>query len=162
LDYLWRIASYAFASELLPARLRVAMMRWSGCKLSPGVCIWGSGLFVYKNFSVAEGSFINRNFYFDGSDRLTIGRSVHIGAFVRVITGSHEIDANPAFRCGKHRTAPVTIADGCWIGTGATILQGVTITRGCVIGAGSVVTKTTEPNGLYMGIPAKRIRELPP
>ena len=31
---------------------------------------------------------------------------------------------------------------------------------GGVIGAGAVVTKSTEPNGLYLGVPAKRVRDL--
>lgn len=31
---------------------------------------------------------------------------------------------------------------------------------GGVIGAGAVVTKSTEPNGLYLGVPAKRVKDL--
>jgi acetyltransferase-like isoleucine patch superfamily enzyme len=54
----------------------------------------------------------------------------------------------------------VRIGNGCWIGAGVTILPGVTIGEGCVIGAGSVVTRSTEANGLYVGMPARRVREL--
>jgi maltose O-acetyltransferase len=138
------------------------LLHWSGCAVSYRTSlVWSGALFGSKNFSIADNVIINRNFYYDGSDRLTIGMNVHIGASVMVVTGSHEIDPNPLFRCGTHFTAPVTIEDGCWIGTGATILPGVTIARGCVIGAGCVVSKSTEPDGLYLGIPAKRIRTLP-
>ena len=111
--------------------------------------------------SSANIAIINKRFYFDGSDRLTIGKNVHIGAWVRVVTGTHDIDPNPLFRCGFHTTAPVTIEEGCWIGTGTTILPGVTIAHGCVVGAGSVVSKSTEPDGLYLGAPARRVRDLP-
>lgn len=45
------------------------------------------------------------------------------------------------------------------IGTGSTILPGVTIEDGCAIGAMSLVNKTTEPWGIYVGTPCKRIRE---
>lgn len=31
---------------------------------------------------------------------------------------------------------------------------------GGVIGAGSVVTKSTDPNALYYGVPARKVREL--
>jgi maltose O-acetyltransferase len=162
LDYLWRVIGKALGSEVFPVPLRSKMMRWCGCNVSAAaIGIWGSGFFGSKNFTIASGVLINRHFYFDGSDRLTIGENVHIGPFVRVITGSHEVDANPLFRCGAHIPAPVSIEDGCWIGAGATILPGVTIARGCVIGAGSVVAKSTAPNGLYVGVPARRIRELP-
>lgn len=126
-----------------------------------GTVIWAEGFFGSKNFAIGSGVFVNRHFYFDGTDRLTIGKNVHIGPFVRVITGTHKVDENPLFRCGAHIPAPVTIEEGCWVGAGATILPGVTIATGCVIGAGSVVSKTTVPNGLYLGVPARRVRELP-
>jgi acetyltransferase-like isoleucine patch superfamily enzyme len=138
------------------------LMYWSGCAVAHrSSVIWAGASFGSKNFTIEEGVLINKNFYFDGSDRLTIGKNTQIGAFVRVITGSHEIDANPLYRCGPHVTAPVSIGEGCWIGSGTTILPGVTVARGCVIGAGSIVAKSTEPDGLYFGIPARWIRDLP-
>jgi maltose O-acetyltransferase len=55
---------------------------------------------------------------------------------------------------------PVIIERGCWIGMGATILPGITIAEGCVIAADCTVTKSTAPNGLYAGTPARRIKNL--
>ncbi len=162
MDFLWRVISKALGSEIFPVPFRMRLMRWCRCNISPeAIGIWGGGFFGSKNFAIASGALINRHFYFDGSERLTIGKNVHIGPFVRIITGSHEVDANPLFRCGTHVPAPVLIEDGCWVGAGATILPGVTIARGCVIGAGSVVAKSTAPDGLYLGVPARRVRELP-
>ena len=63
-------------------------------------------------------------------------------------------------RAGKHKYQNITIEDGVWIGASCTILPNATIANGCVIAAGSVVTQSTEPNGLYAGVPAKRIKEL--
>ena len=40
------------------------------------------------------------------------------------------------------------------------ILGGVTIAPGCVIGAGAVVTRSTERDGVYVGVPARRVRDL--
>jgi maltose O-acetyltransferase len=40
------------------------------------------------------------------------------------------------------------------------ILPSVTIGPGCIVGAGAVVTKDLEPNGVYVGVPARRVREL--
>ena len=42
----------------------------------------------------------------------------------------------------------------------AIILPGVTIAEGCVIAAGAVVNKSTEPDGLYAGVPARRVKDL--
>jgi acetyltransferase-like isoleucine patch superfamily enzyme len=38
----------------------------------------------------------------------------------------------------------------------ATVRDGVTLGEGSLIAMGSVITKSTEDNSFYMGIPAKR------
>lgn len=52
-----------------------------------------------------------------------------------------------------------SIGDDCWIGRRAIIMPGVEIAKGCIIGAGAVVTKNTQPYGIYGGVPAKRMKE---
>jgi maltose O-acetyltransferase len=52
----------------------------------------------------------------------------------------------------------VRIGDRCWIGARATILPGVSIGDGTVVAAGAVVTKDCEPDALYAGVPARRLR----
>jgi acetyltransferase-like isoleucine patch superfamily enzyme len=44
-----------------------------------------------------------------------------------------------------------------WIGAQCLVCDNVTIATGCVIGGGSVVTRSTEPFGIYAGVPAKKI-----
>ena len=75
-------------------------------------------------------------------------------------SSSHAIGpASP--RCNMDElNAPVSIEAGCWIGAGVMILPAVTVARGCVVGAGSVIVTSTEPYGLYVGSPARRIRDL--
>lgn len=45
------------------------------------------------------------------------------------------------------------------IGTNCTVLPGVTIKEGTSIGACSLITKNCDEWGIYVGIPAKRIKE---
>lgn len=52
----------------------------------------------------------------------------------------------------------IVIKDDVWIGTGVRVLDGVVIATGCIIGAGSVVTHSTESYGIYVGIPARKIK----
>ncbi|NED96367.1 hypothetical protein G1H11_13735 [Phytoactinopolyspora alkaliphila] len=54
---------------------------------------------------------------------------------------------------------PVSIADDVWIGATATVTPGTFVAEGCIIGAGAVVTRDTEPYGIYGGVPARRLRE---
>ena len=56
--------------------------------------------------------------------------------------------------------APV-IEDGVRIGNAANILGSVVIAKESFIGAGAVVSKDTEPFGIYVGNPAKKIKEVP-
>ena len=87
-----------------------------------------------------------------------------IGNDVRIAAGTVIIPANHGFKdtsqkiCDQDINAEgIFIADDCWIGAGATILDGVSIGKGCVVGAGSIVTKSVEPFSIIAGNPASMI-----
>ena len=115
-----------------------------------------------KRIIIGNNSYINHQVHFhnavDDQARVIIGDNVFFGPEVKIICASHEI-GNKSKRAGKSTYMPVTIEDGAWICANVIILPGVKIARGCVIGAGAVVTKSTKPNGLYVGIPAKRAKD---
>lgn len=52
------------------------------------------------------------------------------------------------------------IERGSLIGIGAIILNGVRVGAGSIIGAGAVVSKSVPPHSLWVGVPAKPMREL--
>ena len=56
------------------------------------------------------------------------------------------------------------IGDHCLIGMGAILLDNAVVPSGCIIAAGALVLSNAqlEPNSLYAGVPAKRIREVTP
>ncbi len=56
-------------------------------------------------------------------------------------------------------TGPITLIEDVWLGANVTITANVTIDRGCIIGANAVLTKSTTPYGLYVGVPAHRLRD---
>ena len=47
------------------------------------------------------------------------------------------------------------------VGTNAIVLPDVTIGEGATVGAGSVVTRSLEPWGVYVGVPARKINTRP-
>jgi acetyltransferase-like isoleucine patch superfamily enzyme len=49
-----------------------------------------------------------------------------------------------------------------WIGMNCIVLKGVSIGPGAIVAAGSVVIADVEPNSLYAGNPAKKIKTLAP
>ncbi|MFR9621056.1 MAG: gamma carbonic anhydrase family protein [Rikenellaceae bacterium] len=54
------------------------------------------------------------------------------------------------------------IEDKCLIGMGSTILDNAVVGTGCIVAANALVLTGAklEPNSLYAGVPAKRIREV--
>ena len=48
------------------------------------------------------------------------------------------------------------VKERAWFGVNSTIRDGLTIGEGCLIGMGSLVTKSTDDDGLYIGTPAKK------
>lgn len=54
------------------------------------------------------------------------------------------------------------ICDHCLIGMGATVLDNVVVGEGCIIAANALVLSNSilEPNGVYAGVPAKRVKEV--
>ena len=91
---------------------------------------------------------------------ITIDDDVSIAHGVTVMATSHTFaDNTEKIRDQEVVCEPVHIEENVWIGAKAAILSGVTIGRGCVVGAGAVVTRSTEPDGVYVGVPARRIKE---
>lgn len=56
------------------------------------------------------------------------------------------------------------IGDNCLIGMGAIVLDNAEIPSGCIIAAGALVLSNAklEPDSLYAGVPARKIREVTP
>lgn len=139
-----------------PARwrlLRIAGLQVDRCRVSPKV--WFGG----RNIEIGSGSFVNYGCRFDSTDWIRIGKRCSIGPDVSFLTSTHLVGASSQ-RAGSSQAQPISVGDGCWIGARVTILPGVTIEAGCVIAAGTVVVNSCAANGLYAGVPARRIRDL--
>jgi len=114
------------------------------------------------NVELEAYTYIGRYVFIDDQAKVTIHDNARIGAHSRILTRTHPVEASVVRRqAGKNIDIPLTIGRGCWIATGVTIMPGASIAEGCVIGAGAVVTRPTAPNGLYVGSPARRIKDLP-
>lgn len=145
-------------SYLIPAGLRILLLKMLGCKL--GGVIHPHCLLLTNKIKIGKGSYINRECLLDnaGAD-ITIGDNCAIACRVSIHTTNHDY-SNPLRRSGKIMPLSVIIKDGCWIGSNVIILPGSVINEGCVIASGSIVKGTLEKNGLYAGIPARRLKDI--
>ena len=52
----------------------------------------------------------------------------------------------------------VTVGEGTHVGIGASVRNNIDICSGCVIGAGAVVVKNVTEPGIYVGVPARKMK----
>lgn len=87
----------------------------------------------------------------------------------RVFLGSHSIISQQAYLCGATHdphhpafplvAAPINVGAYAWVCARATVQLGVRVGEGAVLGLGAVATKDLEPWSIYVGIPARKIKD---
>lgn len=63
-------------------------------------------------------------------------------------------------RVFSERVGCVEIMDNVFIGAGTRIMYNVRIGSNVIVAAGSVVTHDLEPNAVYAGVPARRVKSI--
>lgn len=101
-------------------------------------------------------------------DRVTVKSGVQLWDGVRlhddVFIGPNASFSNDKYPRSRQRPdgfLPIVIERGASIGANATLLGGITIGAGAMIGAGSVVTHDVPPRELWVGNPARKLRDAP-
>ena len=110
-----------------------------------------------KNIEVGEDVFINACCHFQDHGGVRIGDGCQIGHNVVFATLNHFLE--PEKRKMTH-SAPIVLGKNVWVGSNATILQGVTIGDNAVIGAGAVVTGDIPANTVAACVPAKVVKHI--
>jgi len=94
-----------------------------------------------------------------GQGGVKIGNNVMIAGNSTIIPAQHTFERLDISMNRQPQTKTgIVIEDDVWLGTGVRILDGVTIRKGCVIGAGTVLTKSTEPYCVYVGVPGRKLK----
>lgn len=88
-------------------------------------------------------------------DGIVLEDDVFVGPNVTFTNDNFPQSGNHQFKLSR-----TTVCKGASIGAGAVILGGLTIGAGAMIGAGSVVTKDIPAFELWVGNPAKFVREM--
>lgn len=110
-----------------------------------------------KNIHVGEHVFINACCHFQDHGGVTLGDGCQIGHNVVFATLNHGLE--PADR-GTTYPAPIVLGRNVWVGSNATILQGVTIGDNAVVAAGAVVSRDVPANTIVGGVPARIIKKI--
>ena len=117
----------------------------------------GRGVVLQGVRGITLGSrvFIHRHTQLDLRGGLTIGDDVAIAPYCRILSADHDADSPTR----TYRERAVSIRDRAWLGTGACLLPGTDVGTGTVVGAGAVAHGKLDDFGIYVGNPARRIRD---
>lgn len=110
---------------------------------------------VGKNVSIHEYSFV------DAIGSLSIGDDVSIAHNCSILTFEHcfdDPDVLIKYQPLAHKQ--VIIESNVWIGCGCRILSGVIIKSKTVLGTNSVANRNIEGNGVFVGTPAIKVKNL--
>lgn len=139
-------------------------------KIGEGTNIWQyvvilPGAVIGKNCNINAHCFIENDVVIGNNvtlkcgvylwDGIKIGDNVFIGPNVTFTN-----DKYPRSKQYPTEFQKTIIKDGASIGAGSVLLCGITIGEKSMIGAGSVVTKSVPANQLWVGNPAKYVRDI--
>ena len=143
-----------------------------------------ASIYNYDRIEIGDNSRVDDFCLLSGSIKL--GRNVHIGAYTQLAGGTKGITfedfsgtsyAVQVFTqiddySGRTLFGPtvpekyrdvfkkeVLVEKYCAVGAGAIIFAGVVLAEGTSVGAMSLVLKSTEPWGIYVGVPARKLKD---
>lgn len=117
--------------------------------VSSRACVWrelrvGENVFIYEQSIVQPFVRLGEN--------VTVRAGANLGHHSTV--GNHSFIASSVVTGGN-----VSIGERCFIGLGAVLRDGIRIGDRCFIGAGAVVIGDTDPDGVYVGNPARKLEK---
>ena len=135
---------------------------------------------VLKWVKVGYGTYFGTDCYFE---RTKIGKYCSVASRVDIVAGNHPtskfVSTHPAFFskmseeyfgyvhkqlykelkfADEENRIAVIIGNDVWIGSNATIMEGVTIGDGAIIAANALVTKDVQPYEVVAGVPARHLK----
>jgi len=107
---------------------------------------------LYHNFSVKSNTIIQPGVIIAPFTEIGMNCSIRTGS---IISHHVRIHDHCFIAAGVTISGAVVIGERSVLGLGCVIRDGVRVAPGSFIGAGAVVVQDTQPNGVYVGVPAK-------
>lgn len=125
-----------------------------GCDLAENVFV-GPYVEIQKNVTIGARTKVQSHAFI--CELVTIGQDCFIGHGVMFVNDDFSSGRPAGGDISKWK--PTSVGNNVSIGSNATILP-ISICDNVVIGAGAVVTKDIDQSGIYVGNPAKKLRDL--
>ena len=136
--------------------IKIILLRAFGAKIGRGLVIKNNVTIKFPwKLTIGNNVWLGEQCWIDNLDYVTIGNNVCISQGALLLTGNHDYTNSSM----PYRNAPITLEDGVWVGARVVVCPGVIMRKNSIASVGSVVTKSTEVNGIYQGVPAVVIRK---
>lgn len=126
-----------------------------------GIPVGGTGSFSHipsrrSALIIEHDAVLTNRHYIDCTDTVHLEPFCGIGG-VRTTVLTHSVN----FGTGLQECSPVRISTNCLIATNCTVLHGSVAPPFSAIAAGSTLRGKPEESGLYTGVPAKKVGDIP-
>jgi len=131
---------------------------------------FGHNVLVRENVTIGAGTKVGTNTVVDGSTTIGSHVSFQTGVYVctystiedGVFLGPCCVFTNDKFVSQKpYKLIGPTVRKGASIGANALLFPGVAVGEGAVVGSQAMVNVDIPPRTIFVGIPARKIRDLP-
>ncbi len=135
---------------------RASILRLFGARIGKGVAIRPSAnIEVPWMIELQDGATVGDHAILYSLGPITVGKRAIISQYAHLCAGTHDY-TDHSFKLIR---SPITLGDDVWIGADAFIGPGVNVGSLSVIGARSSTYKDVEERTVYVGNPAKPIKE---
>jgi acetyltransferase-like isoleucine patch superfamily enzyme len=145
---------------VLGRRVKLVLERGSLLTIDGTILLMDEVMIHLRRGAIAEignGCVMNRFTSVVIHSRISIGDNVMMGENVKIYDNDHKIIGTQIQR-REFETSPVVIGDGCWLANHAIVMRGTQMGPNTALGALSLASGTLDSNALYMGVPARKIK----
>ena len=154
----WYVANVLFfQNRLFPFNgIKILILKMFGAKIGRGVIIKPSVNIKYPwKLSIGDHCWIGENVWIDNLAQVSIGANSCLSQGAMLLCGNH----NYAKSTFDLMASNIILEEGVWIGAQTVVCPGVTCCSHSILTVGSIATKNLDPNGIYKGNPAIKIKE---
>ena len=138
------------------SKAKCTILRLFGASVGIGVVIKPRVNIKYPwNIEIGCHVWIGEGVWLDSLDKIIIDSNVCISQEAYLLTGNHDYK-DPNFGL---IIKPIRVEDGAWIGAKAVVCPGSVVSKNSILSVASVLSGSTEKNGIYRGNPAEYIKE---
>ncbi len=155
---LWAVAWFALASWTPPFLhgWRLLVLALFGARVASGAQVYSSvRIWVPRHLAVGAHACLGPRVDCYAMAPISIGRYAIVSQDAVLCAGTHDID-DPDLQL---TTMPIVIGERAWVAAGAFVGPGVSIGEGAVLGARAVAFSNLAPWTVYVGNPARRLKE---